>query len=97
MLNVIWAINIEVNPSFKPIATKNSIKAIPVTMSGFKTGRYVTFKTTVLVFFFITWIPMAANVPITVDITAPATLSAKYSKWIWKSWGHSACSYTISK
>ena len=75
-LNVICAINSVGNPraSFEltklPTNTNKSIMETPVTISGFIIGILVTVKTALLThFFFIVWIPTAAIVPSTTEMS----------------------------
>ena len=73
ILNIICANNIEIYPNLNPNEINKIIKAIPVTISGFKTGMLFTFKITFLNFFFILKIPIAVNTPIVVAIIVDNT------------------------
>ena len=64
-----WAISTVTKPKSMNF-TKRSIMEIPVTISAFKRGIFVAPRYIVWFFFFIALIPIAARVPMTVEITA---------------------------
>ena len=70
MQNEICAIRTVVKPRVIRQAINSSIKAIPVTISALSIGILVTTIEEVRMNVRIRVIPMAANVPITVEITA---------------------------